>query len=144
MNLYYFGLTHHALDVHQQWPKNEQRGRAKQSFVRSGVSIPMGDGIRQRRIPRWVDRGVKQDSRHDGSPVLAINRERTKPKWFCGEARQKGRDGEGASKCANGLHLITTNPDNTFFCRKTYPWRKVCFMSTFLFRSILQDPSRQV
>ena len=63
--------------------------------------------------------------------IMPITRERTKPKWFCGEARQKGREGEGASKCANGLHLIATNPDNTFFCRKTYPWRKVCFMSTF-------------
>ena len=46
-NLSYFGLTHHALDVHQQWPKNEQRDRAEEPFVRSGVSIyqwEMGSG----------------------------------------------------------------------------------------------------
>ena len=76
--------------------------------------------------------------------IMPITRERTKPKRFCGEARRKEREGEGACMCANGLHLITTNPDNEFFYRKAYPWRKVCFMSTFLFRSILQDPSRQV
>ena len=69
-NLSYFGLTYHALDVHQQWPKTEQCDRAEKPFVRSGVSIPMGDGIRQRRLPKWADRGVKQDTRHDGSPVL--------------------------------------------------------------------------
>ena len=69
-NLSYFGLIYHALDVHQQWPKNEQRDRAEQLVVRSGVSIPMGDGIRQRRLPKWGDRGVKQDTRHDGSLVL--------------------------------------------------------------------------
>ena len=50
--------------------------------------------------------------------IMPITRERTKPKWFCGEARQKGREGKGASKCVNGLHLITTNPDIAFFVEK--------------------------
>ena len=46
MNVSYFRLTHHALDVHQQWPKNEQRDRATAICAKWSITYKweMGSG----------------------------------------------------------------------------------------------------